>query len=172
MSKKVRDKIYIYTDGGCRPNPGIGAAASILVFNGKIQEEVVNVKKNTTNNEMEIAAFVQGLLLLLKFYQPYQLRPIRVDIKGLEKPKIILFCDSQYVVKGVNEWMAGWKSRGWRRQNGTPIMNQDMWRVIDEIMIEFKQLIPGLVIKHIKAHSGKRYNEYVDNLCTQAITGL
>lgn len=161
MSNKK--KYYnIFTDGGCRPNPGIGAAASILVFKGEVIDEVVITKVMTTNNEMELIGLIKGFGLAAKV----------ISDNADDKLTITFRCDSQYVIKGVSEWMYNWKALGWRKANGTPIMYRELWMCLYELVEEFKKVDTKIRFRYVEAHSGIKGNEIVDNMCTQAIKKL
>lgn len=136
--------VTIYTDGGCQPNPGAGGWAAILQY-GDTVKELSGGESQTTNNRMELTAAIQALDSLK--------RPCKVD----------LHTDSEYVKKGITEWMPGWKRAGWRRKTGA-IKNSDLWRQLD-----------ALAEKHdvrwhwVKGHAGDYFNERCDELATEAL---
>lgn len=137
-------KVIIYSDGGSDPNPGIGGWAAILRF-GERERVLTGNDPNTTNNRMELQAAI-GALRQLK-------RPCEIDF----------YTDSQYLRRGISEWIEGWAAKGWKSKAGKPIQNVDLW----------KALWP-LVQKHtiewhwVKGHAGNVYNERVDVLARQA----
>jgi ribonuclease HI len=133
--------IEIYTDGACSGNPGPGGWGVLLRYNGH-EKELSGGELATTNNRMEMMAVVEGLSALKK--------PSRVK----------LYTDSQYVQKGVTEWMAGWKAKGWPAR----IKNQDLWMQIDSALQGHK-----VEFVWIKGHNGHAENERVDKLAVQAI---
>lgn len=133
--------VEIFTDGACSGNPGPGGWG-VLLRMGEYEKELSGGEKETTNNRMEMMAVVQGL-------------------SALKKPsQVKLYTDSQYVQKGVTEWMKGWKAKGWPAR----IKNQDLWQRIDEAMKPHKvQLI------WVRGHDGHIENERVDKLAVAAI---
>ncbi len=133
--------VEIFTDGACSGNPGPGGWG-VLLRMGEHEKELSGGEQETTNNRMEMMAVVQGL-------------------SALKKPSHVkLYTDSQYVQKGVTEWMKGWKAKGWPAR----IKNQDLWLRIDEAMKPHKvQLI------WVRGHDGHIENERVDKLAVAAI---
>jgi len=137
--------VTIYTDGACHGNPGPGGWGAILRF-GRHEKEICGSKPETTNNQMELMAAVEALQALN--------RPCRVDF----------FTDSEYLKRGITEWMNGWKARGWKTANKKPVKNQDLWRALD------KATEPHQIAWHwVRGHAGHRENERVDQLARQAI---
>lgn len=136
--------VQIYTDGGCEPNPGVGGWAAILVH-GKREKELSGGEQDTTNNRMEMTAAIKGLEALKAAC------------------KVELYTDSQYVKKGITEWMPKWKRQGWKRGKD-PVKNVDLWKELD-----------ALAQKHdirwswVKGHAGHHYNERCDELASEAI---
>ena len=154
--KKV-NKLDIYTDGGCRPNPGTGAFASVLVLNGKVVMEKVEVKRNTTNSEMELMGFIQSITDLIMY--------IRTNQKDFE---ISFYIDSKYVINGVNKWMYNWEKNGWEKKGRGEIKHLELWKFIFDLIRQLK-FLTNYEIFHVKAHKGNKFNTVVDNMCTQAI---
>ena len=137
-------KVQIITDGACLGNPGPGGWAAILRY-GDIARELWGWEPYTTNNRMELRAAIEGLGILT--------RPCAVD----------LYCDSQYVVKGIQSWLAGWKRKGWRKADGQPVINVDLWQALDA------QLKAHRVTAHwVRGHAGHAENERVDRLAFEA----
>lgn len=134
-------QVEIYTDGACSGNPGPGGWGTIMRWNGH-EKELSGGEIETTNNRMELMAVIKGLEALS--------RRCRVD----------LYTDSQYVQKGVTEWMAGWKRKGWPDR----IKNQDLWQELD-----------ALITKHdvrmhwVRGHDGHPENERADALARAAV---
>lgn len=157
MSKKKRYSIY--TDGGCRPNPGSGAAASVLVLRDRIVDTLVITKSVTTNNEMEMMGLIKGLALAAQAIASNPKKKIYIDF----------YLDSKLVLKGVNEWMYTWKSLGWRKGNGNPPMYVELWMCIYETLEYLKQTDVEITFNYVEAHKGNKYNTVVDKLCTKAI---
>src|SRR5438105_13624380 len=124
MTLQDRPEILLFTDGACSGNPGPGGWAFILrhVGSGKLKE-AFGADRNTTNNRMELQAVIEGLSALT--------RPCYLE----------LFTDSEYVRKGLSEWMAGWKRNGWkRREKGKlkPIANEELWQALDELIAKHR----------------------------------
>jgi ribonuclease HI len=138
----------IYTDGACRGNPGPGGWGVLLRHNGQ-EKTLYGAEPMTTNNRMELMAAIQGLESLK--------RPCRVR----------LVTDSQYVQKGIAEWLAGWKQRGWKTAARQPVKNVDLWQRLDSAA-------NGHTIRWqwVRGHSGHAENELVDALANRAIDEL
>lgn len=140
--------VDIYSDGGCRGNPGPGGWAALLSSGGR-EREISGAVANTTNNRMELQAVIEALRLLKR----------RVSAR--------VFTDSQYVRRGITEWLPVWKARGWRTADRKPVKNQDLWQQLDELAaghdIEW-HWVPG--------HAGVPGNERVDALANAAIDAL
>jgi ribonuclease HI len=137
--------VQIYTDGGCRPNPGPGAWAALL-RHGAHEREIAGYEAQTTNNRMELTAALKGLQALKN--------PCEVD----------LYTDSNYLKQGMSEWLAGWKRRGWRTADKKPVLNEDLWRALDAAAATHQ------VRWHwVRGHSGHAENERVDALVTATI---
>jgi ribonuclease HI len=138
MSESV---IKIFTDGACSGNPGPGGWGALLRWNGN-EKEISGGENNTTNNRMEMMAAIKAL-------------------ESLKKPcKVELYTDSQYLQKGVNEWMEGWKAKGWPSK----IKNQDLWKELDQIL-----QIHDVTFHWVRGHAGHPENERADKLATEAI---
>jgi ribonuclease HI len=141
--------VLLYTDGACSGNPGPGGWAFILrhPVSGKEMERSGG-EEVTTNNRMELLAVVRGL-------------------EALKKPSFVeLFTDSEYVRKGLSEWLAKWKSNGWRRREGQQwkeIKNEDLWRRLDELIAEHQ-----LKYTRVAGHSGHPENDRCDELAVAA----
>jgi ribonuclease HI len=141
--------VEIYTDGACRGNPGPGGWAALLSCDGR-EKEISGAEAHTTNNRMELLAVIRAL-------------------ESLKKPqvRVRVFTDSQYVRKGITEWLASWKSRGWRTAAKKPVMNQDLWEQLDALAA------PHTIEWHwVPGHAGVPGNERVDRLANQAIDSL
>lgn len=140
-----KDNIVIYTDGACYNNPGPGAYAAIILDEDK-EIEITDFEPSTTNNRMELEAVIEALKVVRK------------------NKKIILYSDSNYVVKGINEWIKTWKSRGWKTSSNKAVKNRDLWEKLDEEISK-----KNVQLKKVKAHSGDEYNEKVDSLAKEEI---
>lgn len=141
-------EVLLFTDGGSSPNPGPGGWAFILrTTTGGAEQEVegAGAVRATTNNRMELTAVIRGLLHLD--------RPCHVH----------LIADSEYVVKGLTEWLAGWKRRGWRNAKKKPVLNDDLWRILDQ-MAGYHQIRA----EWTKGHAGHPENERCDELVGRA----
>ena len=137
--------VEIFTDGACRGNPGPGGWGALLRF-GTIEKSLHGGEKLTTNNRMELMAAIEGL-------------------SALKEPcEVVITTDSQYVRKGITEWLAGWKRNGWRTASKQPVKNADLWQRLDELNQRHK------VEWHwVKGHSGHRENELADLLANRGI---
>jgi len=133
--------VEIFTDGACSGNPGPGGWAALLRYKG-VEKELSGGELETTNNRMEMMAVIEGLAALKK--------PSTVD----------LYTDSQYVQRGVTEWMKGWKAKGWPAR----IKNQDLWLRIDAETSRHK-----VTFHWVRGHDGHEENERVDKLAVAAI---
>jgi len=138
--------VQLYTDGACSGNPGPGGWAFILKHpaSGSIREDSGG-EADTTNNRMELRAVIEGLVALNK--------PTFID----------LYSDSQYVLNGLNEWMANWKKRGWKTADKKPVKNRDLWERLDEL-----RAIHEIRFHWIKGHNDHPENERCDELAVAA----
>ncbi len=136
--------VEIYTDGGCDPNPGPGGWGAVLVF-GVRTKEISGADPATTNNRMEITAAINALRALV--------RPCDV----------VLHTDSQYLRRGITEWLPAWQARGWRKANGSPVENQDLWEAL--VAQEGRHRVEW---RWVKGHRGNPLNERADQLATEA----
>lgn len=134
------DTIYIYSDGACKGNPGAGGWGALLVSGGH-RKEISGGEANTTNNRMEMTAVIRALELLK--------RPSTVEVHT----------DSQYVQKGISEWLPGWKRRNWRTADGKPVKNQDLWQQLDTLSQQHH-----IEWKWVRGHAGHPENERADVL--------
>lgn len=137
--------VEIFTDGACSGNPGKGGWGAILRFKDKVKE-LSGFEPETTNNRMELTAVIKALEII-KF-----------------PCNIIISTDSQYVAKGITEWLPKWKLKDWRNANKKPVKNADLWQVLDKLASahEIKWL-------WVKGHAGHAENERCDELATKAI---
>ncbi len=132
--------VQLFTDGACSGNPGPGGWGAILRFKG-IEKELKGGEPQTTNNRMEMMAVIEGLAALT--------RPCVVEV----------YTDSEYVKKGMTEWLRGWKARGWKTADKKPVKNEDLWRRLDEAAARHQ------VTWHwVRGHSGHPENERADQL--------
>jgi ribonuclease HI len=145
MSKKT---VEMFTDGACRGNPGPGGWGVMLRCQGK-EKELYGGERETTNNRMELMAAIRGL-------------------ESLTRPcAVALTTDSQYVMKGATEWMAGWKRKGWKTAGNKPVKNVDLWKQLA------KALSPHTVEWHwVRGHTGHPENERADELANLGVDEL
>lgn len=140
MSKQVR----VWTDGACLGNPGPGGWGALLRWNGH-EKELSGSEPETTNNRMELMAAIQAL-------------------ESLKRPcSVVLVTDSQYVRKGISEWMNNWKRNGWRTASKKPVKNDDLWRRLDRAVGRHE-----VDWRWVKGHSGHPENERADELASSA----
>lgn len=141
-------KVEMFTDGACRGNPGPGGWGVLLRYN-QTEKELYGGEAETTNNRMELMAAIQGMEALT--------RPCMVD----------LTTDSQYVMKGINEWMENWKRRGWKTADKKPVKNVDLWQrlsaALDKHTVEWHW---------VRGHTGHPENERADVLANRGIDEL
>lgn len=138
-------KVTIYTDGGCKPNPGAGGWAAILNYEEKVRE-LAGGERHTTNNRMEMTAAIAALSVLKE--------PCRVD----------LYTDSQYLRRGITEWMKKWKINGWRTVSKKPVLNDDLWKTLDGL-----QSLHQIEWHWLEGHAGHPQNERCDELAGEQV---
>ena len=147
-------KVTLYSDGASRGNPGPGGYGTILQYTDRAgvlhEKEISEGFRNTTNNRMELMGVIAGLEALLK--------PCRVDV----------WSDSQYVIKAFNDhWIDGWKKRGWKKADGKPVLNEELWK---RLLLAAE---PHEITWHwVKGHDGHPENERCDALATAAADAL
>jgi ribonuclease HI len=147
MSKSASDAeiVQIYADGACKGNPGPGGWGAILRAGGQ-EQELYGGEPQTTNNRMELTAVIRALEALH--------RPATVEV----------YTDSQYVQKGISEWLHAWKRRGWRTADKQPVKNVDLWHRLD------RAAAPHRVTWHwVKGHAGHPENERADALASRGV---
>ena len=141
-------EMTIYADGACRGNPGPGGWGALLAWGGQ-EKELSGAEPATTNNRMELTAVIQALAALK--------RPVAAGVHT----------DSQYVIKGITEWLGPWKARGWKTADKKPVKNQDLWEALDREASRHR-----LSWHWVKGHSGVPGNERVDQLANAAIDAM
>ena len=144
----MSDLIEAFTDGACRGNPGPGGWGVLLRFNDH-EKRLCGGEAETTNNRMELMAVIQALESLKR------------------ECKIKVTSDSQYVLKGINEWMENWKKRGWKTSAKKPVKNVDLWQRLDKARESHE-----IEWAWVKGHSGHTENEIADELANQGIDEL
>ena len=142
------NSVEIYTDGACRGNPGPGGWAATLEF-GEHFRELSGADAQTTNNRMELTAVIRALEALN--------RPVKARV----------YTDSEYVRRGITEWVKAWKARDWRTADRKPVKNRDLWELLDEQAARHDVEWRG-----VKGHSGVPGNERVDQLANAAIDAM
>jgi ribonuclease HI len=143
----TRKIVVIYTDGGCAPNPGVGGWGAVLIYDGR-RKEISGGDANSTNNRMELTAAIEALGTLT--------RASRVE----------LITDSEYVRRGITEWLPNWKRRNWQRNRG-PVKNEDLWRRLDEAVQRHT-----VDWRWVKGHAGIAENERCDELASARIAEI
>jgi ribonuclease HI len=142
------DKVEIYTDGACKGNPGPGGWGALLIA-GEHVKELFGGEPNTTNNRMELRAVIEAL-------------------GALKRPcEVVVHTDSQYVQKGISEWIHGWKARGWKTAAKEPVKNADLWRALDAAQAQH-----NIQWRWVKGHAGHDGNERADQLANLGVTSL
>ena len=140
-------QVVIYTDGACKGNPGPGGWGALLT-NGSTTKELFGGELGTTNNRMEMTAVIEALAALK--------RPCAVT----------LYLDSQYVLKGITEWIHGWKARGWRTAAKAPVKNVDLWQRLDALLVSSGHTIDW---RWVRGHTGDPGNERADLLANKGV---
>jgi ribonuclease HI len=141
-------QVTLVTDGSCLGNPGPGGWAYILRFGPHVRE-TTGAEAHTTNNRMELSAAVEGLKALK------------------ERCKVELITDSEYVKNGITKWIAGWKRRNWRKADGQPVLNVDLWQALEEQVARHE-----IEWKWTKGHSTHEDNNRCDELARQAAMAI
>jgi len=144
--------VELFCDGACLGNPGPGGWAYLLrakAKNGVQEKECCGAEDSTTNNRMELRAAIEGL-------------------RALARPcGVALFCDSRYVVQGINEWLKDWKRRGWRKADKSPVLNAELWQELDALLA-----VHRVKAIWVKGHAGQPENERVDKLAREKASSL
>lgn len=140
--------VEMFTDGACRGNPGPGGWGALLRY-GDHERELFGGDPATTNNRMELMAAIEGLRALSRACE------------------VVLTTDSEYVMKGITEWLPGWKKRNWKTAARKPVKNADLWQVLDEQVARHR-----VQWRWVKGHSGHEGNERADQLANRGIDQL
>jgi ribonuclease HI len=146
-------ELKIYTDGGCSGNPGPGGWAYVMTNNTGIIAEKWGAEKNTTNNRMELSAVIAALEALPSL--------------ALSPGKVTVYTDSQYVQKGITQWIHSWKQNSWMTSGKKPVKNKDLWQRLDKLSGSFP-----LAWMWVKGHAGDELNERCDQMTQKAIASL
>ena len=139
------DTVEAYTDGACKGNPGPGGWGALLVC-GEQRKELCGGEADTTNNRMELKAVIEALNALKR------------------SAKVRLHTDSQYVHKGISQWLPGWKRKGWKTAEGKPVKNQDLWQALEQAAQAH-----SVEWIWVKGHAGHPGNERADELANAGI---
>ncbi|MDT8466619.1 ribonuclease HI [Alcaligenes nematophilus] len=141
----MTDVVDIWTDGACKGNPGLGGWGALLRHGGR-EKAICGGEANTTNNRMELMAVIEAL-------------------KALKRPcQVRIHTDSQYVQKGMNEWLPGWKARGWRTADKKPVKNADLWQELEQQAAKHE-----LTWLWVRGHAGDPGNERADQLANEGV---
>ena len=141
-------QVIIYTDGACRGNPGPGGWGALIRFDS-VEKEIFGGQANTTNNQMELSAAIEGLSILTE--------PCNVE----------LFTDSKYVMDGITQWIQNWKKNNWRTAAKKEVKNKELWQKLDQLIAQHQ------VQWHwVKGHSGDAGNEAADLLANKGIDSI
>lgn len=141
------NQVVIYTDGACKGNPGPGGWG-VLLLAGPHRKELFGGEQETTNNRMELTAVIEAL-------------------RALKRPcDVTLYLDSEYVRKGITEWIHGWKAKGWKTAAKQPVKNAELWQVLDHLVSTSGHRIEW---RWVKGHAGDPGNEKADALANQGV---
>ena len=141
-------QVIIYTDGACRGNPGPGGWGALIKFDSA-EKEIFGGQTDTTNNQMELSAAIEGLAILKE--------PCSVE----------LFTDSKYVMDGITQWIQNWKKNNWRTAAKKDVKNKELWQKLDQLISQHR------VQWHwVKGHSGDAGNETADLLANKGIDSI
>ncbi len=144
----MADVVKIYTDGACKGNPGPGGWGALLRYKGH-EKELSGGERESTNNRMELMAVIRAL-------------------ESLKRPsEVLITTDSQYVMKGITEWIKNWKRNGWRTAAKKPVKNADLWQELDRFVEQHQ-----VKWAWVKGHSGHAENERADELANLGITKM
>lgn len=141
----MNDTVQIWTDGACKGNPGPGGWGALLRC-GEHEKTLHGGESNTTNNRMELMAVIQSL-------------------RALTRPcSVVIHTDSQYVQKGISEWILNWKRRGWKTADKKPVKNADLWQMLDEECARHR-----MEWRWVRGHNGDPGNERADQLANLGV---
>ncbi|MFO1301086.1 MAG: ribonuclease HI [Burkholderiaceae bacterium] len=141
----MAEVVDIYTDGACKGNPGPGGWGALLCWGGH-ERELFGGEPATTNNRMELTAVIRGLAALKR------------------STRAVVHTDSQYVHKGITEWLPAWKARGWKTAERKPVKNADLWRELDALVVQH-----SVEWRWVRGHAGHPGNERADALANRGV---
>ncbi|MDC0513343.1 ribonuclease HI [Gammaproteobacteria bacterium] len=141
-------QVIIYTDGACRGNPGPGGWGALIRFDS-VEKKIFGGQANTTNNQMELSAAIEGLAILKE--------PCNVE----------LFTDSKYVMDGITQWIQNWKKNNWRTAAKKDVKNKELWQKLDKLIAQHQ-----VQWRWVKGHSGDAGNEAADLLANKGIDSI
>jgi ribonuclease HI len=140
--------VRIYADGACKGNPGPGGWGAILQYGGT-EKEIFGGEPGTTNNRMELTAVIRAL-------------------EALTRPSVVeVYTDSQYVQKGISEWLRDWKRRGWKTADKKPVKNRELWEELDRLQAQHR-----ITWHWVRGHAGHPENERADRLANRGVDSL
>ena len=144
------NQVVIYTDGACKGNPGPGGWG-VYLRSGAVEKDLFGGEAQTTNNRMELTAVIEAF-------------------KALKRPcRVLIYMDSEYVRKGITEWLPGWKARGWKTAAKQPVKNVDLWQALDALVNAGGHDIDW---RWVKGHAGDPGNERADALANRGVFSL
>jgi len=150
MMSSLRTIESFYTDGACVGNPGPGGLGTVIYFTDGSVYEMGGAETPTTNNRMEMQAAIQALKVF--------------RVSGQTQP-VVLYTDSEYLKNGITKWVKGWKKKGWKKATGEPVLNQDLWEILDDLN---SRLVDW---RHVRGHSGNEGNERCDAIARAFANG-
>lgn len=144
----MNTQVDIYTDGACKGNPGPGGWGALLRY-GEHERELYGGEAQTTNNRMELTAVIRALEALKR------------------ESRVVVHTDSQYVQKGISEWLPSWKRRGWMTSDRKPVRNADLWRELDQLATRHQ-----IEWRWVRGHAGHVENERADALANRGVASI
>ncbi|RTL32301.1 MAG: ribonuclease HI [Burkholderiales bacterium] len=143
MTESATPAVVMYTDGACKGNPGRGGWG-VWMVSGQHEKEMWGGELMTTNNRMELTAVIEALKVLKR------------------RCKVVIYTDSEYVRKGITEWISGWKRRGWKTADNKPVKNAELWLMLEELASQH-----DVDWRWVKGHAGDPGNERADGLANR-----